>query len=157
MTLNLQKRHGKNGRFGHFIITVRLTTSWWLRIFWSRACLLLGLLVNVNISAYLSGSSLIAMHMSWWEATITIIMFTKSPRGVKAYNYNDWKQLRRAVIMRCPKRPFLPCLFCRFDVIIVPTIRNSRRLGPLATLARSWLHWVTPRKNLGYSEDVTHA
>jgi len=32
---------------------------------------------------------LIAMGMSWWEATITIIMFTKSPRGVKAYNYND--------------------------------------------------------------------
>ena len=73
MTLNLQKRHGKNGRFGRLIIFVRLTTSWWLRIFWSRACLLLGLLVNVNISAYLSGSSLIAMHMSWWEATIAII------------------------------------------------------------------------------------
>ena len=73
MTLNLQKRRGKNGRFGHFIITVRLITSWWLRIFWSRACLLLGLLVNVNISAYLSGSSLIALGMSWWEATIAII------------------------------------------------------------------------------------
>ena len=38
--------------------------------------LLLGLLINVNISAYLSGSSLIPLGMSWWEATIAIIAGT---------------------------------------------------------------------------------
>jgi len=43
---------------------------------YSNRRLLLGLLVNVNISGYLTGMSLIAMGMSWWEATIAIIAGT---------------------------------------------------------------------------------
>ena len=106
----------------------------------------LGLLVNVNISAYLSGSSLIAMGMSWWEATIAVIagniianillvlnslqgayyhvgfpVVNRSVWGMWGSQFVIWNRIFLSIIW-CKFMPspcFLSSLFLKEDVLII--------------------------------------
>lgn len=72
MTLSPSRLAAVHGAFGPFTITVCHVAD---ACFTGRqllTCFATGVLVNSNISGYMTGSSLIAMGLTWWQAIIAI-------------------------------------------------------------------------------------
>jgi NCS1 family nucleobase:cation symporter-1 len=68
MISSLLRLGGGLGGTGRFIISVRGLVAW------QRLLLMfIGVLVNSNISTYMTGSSLIALGLTWWQAIIAIV------------------------------------------------------------------------------------
>jgi hypothetical protein len=72
MILNQLKRVDGLGGFGLSIIIVRPILVSEAEIY--RLTGILGILINSNISTYLTGSSLIALGLTWWQAIISIVI-----------------------------------------------------------------------------------
>jgi len=69
MTLNQSKLEGGRGHSGRSIITVSIHSQI-SNVTDDKLILSTGILVNSNISTYMTGSSLIALGLTWWQAII---------------------------------------------------------------------------------------
>lgn len=65
-----------NGDFGHSITSVRTILKLSAQIIWLTHFpnTTAGVLINCNISTYMTGSSLIPLGLSWWQAIIAIVV-----------------------------------------------------------------------------------